>query len=67
MDKPEKKIRIADRSLLRTKNYCIKLTPTEWGLLQQLAIAHKRKLSPMIRDHILTLLITGTIGEPEPC
>ena len=66
MDKPEKKIRVADRTLLRSKVYCIKLTPTEWELLKQLATANKRMLSPMVRERVLTL-ITGTIGEPEPC
>ena len=59
--------RVENRSLLRSKNFCIKLTYTEWELLKQLATANKRKLSPMIRDYVLTLLITDTIGDTEPC
>jgi len=58
--------KVDNPSLIRNKNYCIRLTYTEWEALKKLADAANLQLSPMLRDYVL-LLITDTIGGIDPC
>ena len=60
-------LRVLDRTLLRDRNYSIRITNTEWEELKELSDKLGVKLATMIRDHVLTLLIKSPIGDPEPC